>query len=173
MDGPPELQEIIGTDKRNPCLSVCRDAGNRELHVYYGAELFEIVPDDRNDTRFKLMVAHLFNAGVKVKALAEVFTVDPKTMRHWGLALNSGDPGRLAEALAGREGRRKLTPEVEAFVRFRFKAIYPQDRYTYSSRIREEIREVFQRQDLGRDPAPAFQQTQSRGFGFGAGAVDR
>ena len=85
--------------------------------------LFEVVPDDRNDMRFKLMVAHLYTAGVKVKALAEAFAVDPKTMNHWGRALRSGDPKRLAEALAGREGRRKLTAEVEAFVRFRFKVV--------------------------------------------------
>ncbi len=94
MDGFPELQEIIGTDKRNPCLSVCRDAKNRELHVYYGAELLEVVPGDRNDMRFKLMIAHLYNAGVKVIALVEAFEVDPKTMRHWGRALRSGDPKR-------------------------------------------------------------------------------
>jgi len=167
MDASPELQEIIGTDKRNPCLSVCRDAKKRELHVYYGFELFEVVPDDRNDMRFKLMVAHLYNAGVKVIALAEVFEVDPKTMRHWGRALRSGDPRRLAEALAGREGRRKFTPEVEAFVRFRFKAIYAQDRYTYSSRIREEIKEVFQREISGETLRPLLRELKEEYFGLG------
>jgi len=167
MDGFPILQRIIGTDKRNPCLSVCRDEKNRELHVYYGAELFEVVPDDRNDMRFKLMVAHLYTAGVKVKALAEAFAVDPKTMNHWGRALRSGDPKRLAEALAGREGRRKLTPEVEAFVRFRFKAIYAQDRYTYSSIIRAEIGEVFGCKISGETLRPLFGELKVEYFGPG------
>ncbi len=39
-------QLILGTDKRNPLLSVYeREKGQgQELHVYYGLELLEVVP---------------------------------------------------------------------------------------------------------------------------------
>jgi hypothetical protein len=60
-------QLILGTDKRNPCLEVYLDESEEHLHVYYGFELLEVVPNDRESMPFKLMVAQLYNAGVKVK----------------------------------------------------------------------------------------------------------
>lgn len=89
------------------------------------------------------MVAQLFNAGVKGTALIEVFRFDRKTIKSWADALLSGDPERLVRVLEGRSAGRKLTTEVKAFVRFRFQAIYPENRATYSKQIREEILEVF------------------------------
>jgi len=138
------LQSILGTDKRNPVFSVSKHSQTGQFHVYYGFELFEIVPSDRGDTRFKLMVAHLFNVGIKLTALHEAFGVDPRTIKKWGNALKSGDAQRLIKALAGRGGDRKLTPAVMHFVRMRFPAIYRGDRYTYSRRIREELKELLQ-----------------------------
>jgi hypothetical protein len=32
------LQQILGTDKRNPVFTVCRDGVRGVLHVYYGGE---------------------------------------------------------------------------------------------------------------------------------------
>lgn len=60
------LQPILGTDKKNPVFSVYKHSETSQLHVYYGLELFEVVPDDHDDTRFKLMIAHLYNANVKI-----------------------------------------------------------------------------------------------------------
>lgn len=81
------LQAILGTDKKNPMFAVYRDAEKHELHVYYGFELLEVVPDDKTSPHFRLMVAQLYNAGVKGLTLIEVFNVDPKSMRKWGRAL--------------------------------------------------------------------------------------
>ena len=138
------LQPILGTDKRNPVFSVSKHSQTGQFHVYYGLELFEVVPSDREDTRFKLMVAHLFNLGIKLTALHEAFGVDPRTIKKWGNALKSGDAQKLIKALAGRGGDRKLTSAVIHFVRRRFPAIYREDRYTYSSLIREELKELLQ-----------------------------
>ena len=43
------LQPVLGTDKRNPVFTVSRaePAAAAALHVYYGAELLEVVPEDR------------------------------------------------------------------------------------------------------------------------------
>jgi hypothetical protein len=140
----PLLQPVLGTDKRNPIFSVCRQAGTApSLHVYYGAELLEVVPEDRRHPAFKLLVARLYNAGVKVSALQGSFKVDPKTMQRWGQALQSGDAERLVRALAGRGGHRKLTPEIGSFVRVRFAQIYDQSRAGYSQQLRAEIQRVF------------------------------
>ena len=44
-------QLILGTDKRNALFTVCEweeDNGEEQRHVYYGLELLEVVPADRN-----------------------------------------------------------------------------------------------------------------------------
>ncbi|MGK0184688.1 MAG: hypothetical protein ACI9R3_000462 [Verrucomicrobiales bacterium] len=136
------LQAILGTDKKNPMFAVYRDEQKRELHIYYGFELLEVVPDDKTSPRFKLMVAQLYNAGVKGITLVEVFKVDPKFMRRWGRALKSGDPETLIKALQGR-GPRKLTPEIKAYIKRRFPILYEENPHNYSSRLRKEIFEIF------------------------------
>ncbi len=143
-ESSPLLQPVLGTDKRNPIFSVCRQTGTPpSLHVYYGAELLEVVPEDRQHPAFKLLVARLYNAGVKGTALRRTFKVDRKTMQRWGQALQSGDAERLIGALAGRGGHRKLTPEIRSFVRVRFPEIYEDSRGAYSQRLRAEIQRVF------------------------------
>jgi len=87
------------------------------------------------------VVARLYNAKVKVKSLCEAFGVDRKTMKAWGDALKSGDPDKLVRVFQGRN--RKLTTEIEAYVRMRFPSVYAQTRYEYSKRIRKEVRDVF------------------------------
>ncbi len=53
------LQPLLGTDKRSPVFTVYRaePAGPASLHVYYGAELLEVVPEDRRSPAFKLFLA--------------------------------------------------------------------------------------------------------------------
>lgn len=137
------LEPLLGTDKNNPVFSVYRNEQENNIYLYYGLELLEVIPDQRDHPRLKLMVAQLFNAGVKGTALVEVFHFDRKTIKSWADALLSGDPERLIRVLEGRSAGRKLTTEVKAFVRFRFLAIYPENRATYSKQIREEVLEVF------------------------------
>jgi hypothetical protein len=140
----PLLQSVLGTDKGNPIFSVYRQEGAApSLHVYYGAELLEVVPEDRRHPAFKLLIGRLFNAGVKGLALRQSFRVDRKTMQRWGQALQSEDPEQLVQALAGRGGQRKLTREIRAFVTGRFPEIYGQSRACYSQRLRAEIKAVF------------------------------
>ncbi len=119
------------------------DEEEDQLHVYYGADLLEIVPDDREHIEYKLLVARLYNANLNATILQEVFQVDRKTMKRWGAALRSGDSEQLRKVLFGRQARRKLTPEIESYIRMRFPAIYEETKYEYSKRMREEIEQVF------------------------------
>jgi len=137
------LQQILGTDKRNPSFTIAREGSGGCLHVYYGGELFEKVPDSRDDPQYKLMVARLYNAGVNALVLRTAFGVDQKTMRRWGDALKSGEAQVLMRVLAGRQAQRKLTTEISALVRARFVSIHAQHPRSYSNHMRAEIAEVF------------------------------
>src|SRR5216684_5099468 len=105
METIASLQLILGTDKRNPCLEVYLDESEKHLHVYYGFELLEVVPNNRESMGYKLMAAQLFNAGLKVKALEETLEVNHKTLARWGEAVRSGDPEELTRVLLGRQSR--------------------------------------------------------------------
>ncbi len=137
------LQQILGTDKRNPSFTICRNMEAGCLHVYYGGELFEKVPDDRNNPQYRMMVARLYNADVNAVKLKEAFGTDRKTMQCWGDALKSGDPEKLVRVLEGRQAHRKLTPEICAFVRMRFPVIYGENHSSYSKQMRVEIADVY------------------------------
>ena len=138
-----QLQQLLGTDKRNPSFTICRDAEAGCLHVYYGGDIFEKVPDDRNGPQYKMMVARLYNAGVNAVKLKEAFGADRKTMRCWGDALKSGDPEKLIRVMAGRQAQRKCTPEIQAFVRMRFPVIYKENPSSYNKQMRAEIADVY------------------------------
>lgn len=137
------LQQILGTDKRNPCFTVFQDPEGKELLLFYGCELLEKLPADRNHAQYKLMVARLYNAGINGVRLRETFGVDAKTMRKWGRALESGDADQLAHALAGRQACRKFSIEIQSFIRMRFEQIYQENKRSYSKAILEEVKEVF------------------------------
>ena len=138
-----ELQQLLGTDKRNPCFSVYREAQDDSLHVYYGAELLERMKGDQTSCQFKLLLGRLYNASVRVSALEQAFGVAGKTLRRYGRALEQGDGDELVRVLAGRGAKRKVTAEIRAYVRMRFRRVYAQDRYRYSQQLRAEVVEIF------------------------------
>src|SRR5438309_1416591 len=95
LQTPPTGQMLLGTDKRNPVFAVYQDDSGKRLLVFYGFELIETVNNDSADPAFKLLLARLYNAKVKLSALCESFQVDPKTIRRWGKALLQGDAAEL------------------------------------------------------------------------------
>jgi hypothetical protein len=46
MDHAQPLQLILPADNRNPCFSLSLDDEEKNIHVYYGLELLEVVPND-------------------------------------------------------------------------------------------------------------------------------
>ena len=135
-------QLILGTDKRNPLFTVYADEDQEQLHVYYGLELLEVVSTDRNDPNFKMLVGRLFNAGLSLRVLQATFQTDPKTIQRWGRALRCRDGQELVRLLAGRRAARKLTPEIEAYVRARWADLSRGGTYGISRRLRAEIESV-------------------------------
>jgi len=155
LDG---LQLILGTDKRNPAFCLYTDATEQALHVYYGLELLEVVPNDRASPAFRLLAARLYNAGLRVATLVALFDLDPKTLRTWGRALRSGDRDWLARVLAGRWGRRKLTPALESYVRYRWPLLRAQGVRNYRQRLCAELARVFGVQVAGETLRPLLRQ---------------
>ena len=143
LQTPPTGQLLLGTDKRNPVFAVYQDDSGDRLLVFYGFELIEIVNNDSADPAFKLLLARLYNAKVKLSALCESFQVDPKTVRRWGKALLQGDAAELVRVLEGRGVCHKLTPAVENFARLRWPHLVAERSYGAVGRLLLEIRSVF------------------------------
>lgn len=138
-------QLILGTDKRNPLFTVyAHEEGEEEqLHVYYGLELLEVVPADREDPNFKMLVGRLYNAGVKPGVLERTFQRDGKTIQRWGRALRSRKAEELIRVLEGRQASRKFSAEIQAYVRVRWPELAREGFYGVGKRLRQEIASVF------------------------------
>lgn len=138
-------QLILGTDKRNPLLTVyAHEEGEEEqLHVYYGLELLEVVPADRDDPNLKMLVGRLYNAGLKLGVLEQTFQRDGKTIQRWGRALRSRNGEELIRVLEGRQASRKFSAPIQAYVRVRWPELAPAGLYGIGKRLREEIASVF------------------------------
>ena len=137
------LQLILPTDKRNPSFSLYLTADEQAIHVYYGLELLEVVPADREHVAYKLLVARLYNAGLRVRILAEVFQLDPKTMRAWGHALRSRDPALLQRMVLGPEAGRKRTAVIDGYVRQRWPQLLDEGCRNYREKLQQEIEGLF------------------------------
>jgi len=137
------LQSILGTDNKNPYLSIFQEQSSKRLYIYYGAKLLETVTDDTSHIGLRTAAGRLYNAGLNRKVLSNLFKVDRRTIQSWGSALLNSDPQEALRILSGRRNR-KMTPEIIQFVRVRFFSIYPENRYSYSKQIVKELKDVFQ-----------------------------
>jgi hypothetical protein len=135
------LQLILPTDKRNPCFTLYQTEDGRFLHVYYGLERLEIIPAAADHPAYRMLVARLYNAEVKVAVLAELFELDHKTIRAWGVALESADPDALQRMLFGPP--RKLTPAIRNFIAGRWPLLRAQGCRNHREVLQNEIETFF------------------------------
>ncbi len=153
------MQQLIGVDKKNPFFTLCRNPKEPDkIYVYFGTALMEVVKEGRNNPEFKILIARLYNAGLKVKTLKETFKIHRTTMKRWGDALKSDDPEELVRVFAVLRHPRKLTKEILAFSKKRFFDIYKENKYSYSAEIRKEIKEVFNKDISGETLRPHFKK---------------
>lgn len=153
------MQKLLGVDKKNPFFTLSRNPKEPEkIYVFFGTALLEVIKEDRNNPEFKMLIARLYNAGLKVKTLTETFKIERTTMKRWGDALKSDDPEALIRIFAGLGHPRKLTKEILGFSRIRFFDIYKENKYSYSAEIRKEIKEVFNKDISGETLRPHFKK---------------
>lgn len=136
------LQAIIGTDKKNPVLSLLREKNTSRYQVYYGCHILEVIQDDPDHIGYRSAIGRLYNARLKRKILSQVFGHDRRTMQLWGKALINKDSDEALRILSGQRNR-KITKEIQSFARSRFFLIYKENRYNYSQQIRKEIEDIF------------------------------
>ncbi len=152
-----QLQEILGVDKKNPFFTLCSNSEQPgKLLVYFGMSLLEVIDDDPNSPSFKLLLGRLYNAGVQPRSLLGSFKIAYTSLRRWADALKCGDSEKLISVLAGRQHPRKLTTEILSFSQARFFAIYPENHYSYSKVIRQEILATFAVSISGESLRPYF-----------------
>ena len=139
---PEGLQLIIGADENNN-FTVYKGKDDNKVHIYFGMGLYEVVENNKRNPELKLLLARLYNSGVKVKTLIEHFGYSYPTYKHWGDALKSGDEDRIYWAFSGRgQGGKKLKPEVVAFIVHTFGLVYARNKYSYSKEIRKDVKDV-------------------------------
>lgn len=96
----------------------------------------------REHSVFKMLLARLHNSGVSGQRLTDRFGVARSTLRRWGRALKSGDLDRIQAAFSGQGAARKVTPEIESYVRDRYHDLHGQRR-DYNQAIRLEVARYF------------------------------
>lgn len=137
------LQPILVPVNGEPdiILSVAPDSPE-ELFVFLDMALLEKVPHLREAPAFKMLLARLHNAGVSGQRLTDRFGAARSTLRRWGRALKSGDMDRIRDAFSGQGATRKVTPEIESYVRDRFRDLHEHYR-DYNKVIRSEVERYF------------------------------
>ena len=136
-------QLILPTDKRNPCFTLYTTEDQQSIRVFYGLELMEIVPDDPDAMAFKMLAGRLYNAGVMVTTLEDVFKSDRKTIRSWGRAILSRDPDHLHRVMLGRSVSRKRTPAIDKYAILRRAELLAEGCPNYRVTLIEEIENIF------------------------------
>ena len=137
-------QLILPTDKRNPCFTLYATEDQQSIRVFYGLELMEVVPDDPDQMAFKMLAGRLYNAGVLVAKLEEVFKADRKTIRSWGDAIVSRDPERLARVLLGRGVNQKRTTAIDHYVARRWDELLAEGCPNHRATLMREIESIFE-----------------------------
>ncbi|MDP7269276.1 MAG: hypothetical protein QF408_14015 [Pirellulales bacterium] len=130
VNGAPDI--VLSIDPNSP----------DDLFVFLGMALLEKVPNLRENPAFKMLLARLHNGGVSGQRLTDRFGVARSTLRRWGRALKSGNLDRIRDAFSGQGAVRKVTPEIDSYVRDRFRDLYGGCR-DYSKVIRAEVERYF------------------------------
>jgi hypothetical protein len=137
------LHSLLGLDKSNPLIEILIDPATPEhLLVHFGMHLLETVK--RGGVEEQLLIARLYNAAFSRKKLREVFGYDRKTMRSWGEALKSGDFDRIQRAFSGQGALRKITPELETYIRRKYREINEECGCHSNRVIRDDLLDKFE-----------------------------
>ena len=159
-----DLQAIIGVDKNNPLFTIFRNKKEKTIIVYFGMAQLESVEDKPDNPNLKLLIARLFNSGVKKQSLVDNFGYSYNTIRRWSDAIKSGNAQKIVHALSGQGATKKLTVEMQSFVSHRFKSVYAENKYSYSQEIRDEILEVFKQKISSETLRPLFNELKEKYF---------
>ena len=123
-------------------LSVFLDKEESEFYVYLGVALLERISIDAEEIGHKMFIGRLYNSGVKLCTLREVFGHDGRTVKKWGNALKTCDVDEMSKAFTGRKAVRKTTPELIRYVlqQYHFRSLLGR---SYREKIIMGVEEIF------------------------------
>jgi len=98
-------------------------ADKKELSLFIGLAELERIPFDKEHILFKMFLGRMYNCKYKLDDLVRKFGPSHKTIRLWGKALLSSDLEYIRKVFAGHENKRKITPEIDGFIRGTFNAV--------------------------------------------------
>jgi hypothetical protein len=140
------LQPILTPVKGAPDIVLSINPKSpEEISVFLGMAMLEKVSRLRDHISFKMLLARLHNSGVSSRRLKETFGIARSTLRRWGRAIKSGEMERIRRAFSGQGAEKKITPEIESYVRDRFHDLYGQCR-KYNKEIRAEVKKYFNKE---------------------------
>jgi hypothetical protein len=137
------LQPFLGQDKSNPLLEILLNPQIPDLlFVYFGMHLLEKIK--RNSLEEKFLVARLFNAKFSRKELTKTFGYDYKTMKKWGSALHTGSIEFILQIFSGNSAKRKITEDIEKYIRKLYHEIYNEYGCHSNKYIRKKVEDIFE-----------------------------
>jgi len=175
-----------------PCLVPCKgtladlhvvnDPNNSDrIQVFWGTSVLQVIPRNKNSVIFRLVAGLLAMLKFKMSSICETFEISEKTLREWREALSRGDWDCLSEIFHGPGMTKKLRPDVDAYVRgryrkatnggttptphgFRKELLEEVDSYWEINISEETLRQVFRNEDkkLGTSKAEASESRDSQ-----------
>ena len=137
------LQPFLGQDKSNSLFEILLDPKIPDLlFVYFGMHLLEKIR--RNSLEEKFLVGRLFNGNFSRRELTKNFGYDFKTMRKWGEALHTGDIEYILKVFAGNTAKRKITKDIEKYIRKLYREIYVEYGCHSNEHIRKKVEDIFE-----------------------------
>ncbi|MFQ5606229.1 MAG: hypothetical protein ACE5HS_23400 [bacterium] len=139
------MQGVLGINRKKPILHIEKNLDASQINVYIGLAFFESIPNDPKSFSYRYLVARLAKSGFSIASIARAFELDERTVKRYRDILStSKNDQELLDRLVGLHCKKtKLTPEVKAFIRERFRAIYKVNRKDYNQKIRKEIEQKF------------------------------
>ena len=145
-------------------LERVNSSGEKELSLFIGLAELERIPFEREHVLFKMLLGRLYNCGYTLNDLVAKFGSSHKTIRRWGKALLSSDLDYIKKVFGGHENKRKITPEIDGFIRGSFNAIKNNVK-NYSQIIINEIGARYNKTVSGESLRIIFNDERKSGIG--------
>ena len=113
-----------------------------QYYLYFGVTLLDNAPNDKKHVLYKFLCARLALCGYKLEGLAKTFGYSRKTISNWKSALSSGEIKSILHAF-GLNRYCKITPDIQEYIKTRYKQLRLDNESSYSKIILSEVQEYF------------------------------
>ena len=113
-----------------------------ELQLFLGVQPVDRFPNRPDHFLYKLAMARLRLVGFRYADIQRVCPFSENTLRKWARVLQSGSAAEISRTF-GLASRSKITPDAEAYVRYRYKVLLGEGRPDYRQTIRRELDDAF------------------------------